>query len=46
MKGEVIDTFDISLEIDLMDHATTCGANNYYPDTREIHFVLTNDPEC
>lgn len=32
--------------VDLKTKTNVCGANNYFKDSREVHFVITGDPTC
>lgn len=45
-KSTVVPHFSFKRNIDLNDHLTTCGANNYLYKKSDIHFVLTNTPGC
>lgn len=48
MNNEVIKPFPIKegIAVDLKIHATECGANNYFRETNEIHFVVTGALNC
>lgn len=46
VNEKAVDSFPFTARGHLPDHSTTCGANNYFREESNIHFVVTNKPDC